>query len=806
MNTITPLSKSNLLRTVVKLGCFSFSIGFLALLFHASTPQLNAAEETQLLYQHAGKTWQVHGILHGRFPFALVDGEQSQLPDGGRLVMEGFTTEHLAHAIPHLGFAHYRGPTGRPQDVPSLRVRFRSATEKKDESVLQQQYQTPWPPGSILLLTWFSEGQFHKPSIFPIYDTADPLLLHFASLVLELDNRLNRGIPLLFVVNEGVVLERRQSLDPLWQALLRNDSDGVQSLLEGGANPNRMIHGGWNSTHLAAILGNDAGNKLFASSQTNWESRDPNGWLPMHYAASTGSPALPSLIQKIPSLDESADSEMQGLRTITPLRLSVVSGSLPAFRQLLEAGARVQIRREDTPLLNLIIVYGRDDFIGLLEDHSIRYRESSRDREENLIHAIRTDRVNIVQFHLEQHRYRLDRPVRDLHVATLATTYASPEMLGILSENGAPLDIPVGSQGNLLHLAASSNPRVIPWLIENGVDPLFHDENGITPLRAAIINRCLDCVAVLLELGAIPSETEPREEETPLLWLATRLAQAETVRRLLAAGVTCDFDEETALRVMEDAFRYNIPEIFAVALAQCIEVDFSFDGGFPGWWVAQWHEADGILNHMLQLGLDPTAQNPPILANPNRDLSAPLQPQNTPLPHYPLELHAIHGDQEIVIDVIIDRLGRVRFPRILQNEVPEMERALLDSLRLWRFDPPQIPEDHQGVRVQIPIRLQGREVFTVDMLDMPPYATYQRELSINRSDRSKLPEIVMVRGIIDVDGRLIPRSLSFNPTDLPEAIEDAIIRTLIQWRFEPGRLGGDPVRTRVEIPLQFPGR
>lgn len=137
---------------------------------------------------------------------------------------------------------------------------------------------------------------------------------------------------------------------------------------------------------------------------------------------------------------------------------------------------------------------------------------------------------------------------------------------------------------------------------------------------------------------------------------------------------------------------------------------------------------------------------------------------------------------------------------IVSGPPAELAPLLEAGLRQWRFAPAR----HAGVpvaaQVRVPVILLGPE-------EAP------REASVSPRPISKQPPVyppamfwsglrgdVLVEFVVDQEGRVqnavVVRSL--NP-----GFNDAALEAIKHWRFEPGRIDGRPVNTRMQQPISF---
>ena len=92
-------------------------------------------------------------------------------------------------------------------------------------------------------------------------------------------------------------------------------------------------------------------------------------------------------------------------------------------------------------------------------------------------------------------------------------------------------------------------------------------------------------------------------------------------------------------------------------------------------------------------------------------------------------------------------------------------------------------------------------IFSMADLEQPPRATYQANPVKSRELAKRTPATVYLIFIVDERGRVVDPKVQKSTDPLFEAPALAAIK---QWRFEPGKRGGQAVRTRVRQPITFP--
>jgi len=92
-------------------------------------------------------------------------------------------------------------------------------------------------------------------------------------------------------------------------------------------------------------------------------------------------------------------------------------------------------------------------------------------------------------------------------------------------------------------------------------------------------------------------------------------------------------------------------------------------------------------------------------------------------------------------------------------------------------------------------------LYSLSELDQPPRVVYQVGPNMTPQIRKRTPGQVVVIFIVDASGRVVSPKVQ-QSTD--PALERAALAAIKQWRFEPGKRKGEPVRFRMRQPITFP--
>lgn len=92
-------------------------------------------------------------------------------------------------------------------------------------------------------------------------------------------------------------------------------------------------------------------------------------------------------------------------------------------------------------------------------------------------------------------------------------------------------------------------------------------------------------------------------------------------------------------------------------------------------------------------------------------------------------------------------------------------------------------------------------LFSIADLDQKPRAIFQPSPVMTRELRRKAPGTVYVVFVVDPTGRV--ESATAQQSSDP-IFEKPALNAVKQWKFEPGKRNGQPVRFRMRVPITFP--
>lgn len=92
-------------------------------------------------------------------------------------------------------------------------------------------------------------------------------------------------------------------------------------------------------------------------------------------------------------------------------------------------------------------------------------------------------------------------------------------------------------------------------------------------------------------------------------------------------------------------------------------------------------------------------------------------------------------------------------------------------------------------------------LFSMSDLDQKPRVIYQPGPTLNKKLRKKTPGTVYILFIINQHGR-VEKPIVQSSTD--PVFERPALAAVKQWKFEPGKRKGKPVKFRMRVPIAFP--
>jgi TonB family protein len=274
---------------------------------------------------------------------------------------------------------------------------------------------------------------------------------------------------------------------------------------------------------------------------------------------------------------------------------------------------------------------------------------------------------------------------------------------------------------------------------------------------------------------------------------------------LLDAGARCDLDQKSAIDLMELAFRYDMPEAVKLALDQCLDPTFKFYDRYPSTWAADYYDAEEILELLISKGAKRDKGESLNIASPKELLEGPEAKETTPI-YYPDDLKRKHGSLRLLLKVLINEEGKLLFPKMIDSDIPEIDKIVMETVTKWRFTvPKRMTGKPCSVITKIPIVLtceeNEKDLWQLQIVDKPPKYLKRTQPKIPSEMKGNFRQgYVQLALIVDEEGR---------PSDIKiislthEGFAETAIEAVKKWTFQPAYYQGKPVKCSVSFRVFF---
>ncbi|WP_404664946.1 ankyrin repeat domain-containing protein [Rhabdochlamydiaceae symbiont of Dictyostelium giganteum] len=376
-----------------------------------------------------------------------------------------------------------------------------------------------------------------------IYDTHlwTPLVLSYAKMAPSL-RVVKKLLECGADPNQPVTSER---ISPLIKSITIGSDQLVPLLIHHGAQLENSTEG-ITPMHIAAIGSRSFMINFFASKGFSLEERDGKaGFLPIHFAASRGSPEViktilalnpDSINEVIVNCENEETKERSYLKGATPLHIAAHSNNYPAAQELLQQKAHSQIETDlgDTAF-SLAALSGSTAIMDLFVQDKLYVNANALKK--SIFNAIKRDNIDIATV-LYQKGIPINAEIENgltgiqlaslfgaLHVTQwLLSQGADPFHLCLGNENaiqlaaknssvaqfallleviGSDLDELYQGKESLLHVAVKAGKLAhVAYLIQHFADINLKDSKGDRPLHLAIQQGNYEMVKLLMACGA----------------------------------------------------------------------------------------------------------------------------------------------------------------------------------------------------------------------------------------------------------------------------------------------------------------
>lgn len=774
--------------------------------------------QSRLIFHFDGVRYSVDGFDFSR-PFTLFDEDKQYLPIEGSWGMEiedeSFWEECYFPKTYKLGkttrFFSDRG------NVETFGIGFEEDSFPVGESE-GTELASFWLPedfeASLVVLGWYFNGEVTATAVVGADKPVSGWLLNEAFKNFRIEEDHLAGFPFICLFSQNTLKIRptrknreKSNSDYLYRLACRGTAEEFRQLgLSTGELRRVYVDDKLSLMHGAALYGNlDVLRYLEDVGAHKIKLRGES--TVMRYAVIAGRKESVAFLQNL-----GHDPVEKTKLLYTPFEECVRLGHLAVFDLLTEDPELLEFEGSDGNAACLALLRGDEDIWNLIAKNTGQnppeiesgFLDSNPTKLQRILHDnCLYGNLSIVEAVIKMGA-SLEIKTRGYSPLAAAVQSGNPELVRFLIEKGSDIQERLGSNdSSLLHIAAQKGyGAVIRVLAEAGLDVNTLDGREASPLYSAVLAKQVSSVHELLGLGADPN-LKP-DKRPAAVWMAVVQDERESVLSLIDFGATCELNASLAMQLMDYALAFDIPEVVSISLEQCLTPDFSFHGSVPGVWVADYYDAKLCKNLLCEKGAEPEAK-------PNWEFSqsvesiAHLMEMGHFAVQYPKHLREKYGDLKVKVQVIIDPLGKVRFPKFLEPLPWDLRMFLRESMRNWSVDLPQGDDLNTAYRLIIPLELKsedfGVRIYEISELEKPPVPklrvapAYPADLKSNR-----ITGMVFVVFIVDEDGQV--RRASIEKSD-HRGFNDAALSAVRQWEFVPGYLKGEPVKTRVRLPLSF---
>lgn len=612
----------------------------------------------------------------------------------------------------------------------------------------------------------------------------------------------NKGFPVIFFFKENMLIPP----DPVetdGEVFFHSLISGYLKSIENIEKPDRLAKMedrlGNRLIHFAAAFGYTELLKSLINKGVKIDEKNENNMTPLLLASAAGHKEIVDVL-----LEHKADIKQRDNDKRTALHYASYNGHEAIVEELIKY--EKDINSEDilffTPI-QCAINEKHDSIVGLLAPRKANMKSDKENQQLLLIDSVSSGNYHTASFLLD-HKASANGEIYGTTPLIVAAGRSSLEVVNLLVNSGAKVDkVDNKNLTPLLSACLTGRPEVVKYLLEKGARVNVKTNSGLSAIEAAVLRNDPEMIDLLISHGA---NIESKDESgKTLVWIAAMLGHRKSMKKLIDAGARCDLDQETAIVLMEVAFRYDMPEAVELALGQCLKADFLFYGKYPSTWAAEYYSSDEILGLLIKHGAK-IDDGEGLGIVPIKDISeSPKIIEATPV-YYPLDLKRKYGSRKFHVKVVIDDQGRVFFPKIVESMAPELDRIVMANITKWRFTAPKNASGEScSIIVNVPVLLECDEIdkktYEIVEVDTPP--------RVIKAIPPKFPQEYSVGGI---QGRVM-LEIIIDENGLPENIKiaslthkgfaDAAIEAARGYQFSPSYYQGKPVKVKVRLPIIF---
>lgn len=660
-----------------------------------------------------------------------------------------------------------------------------------------------WPQGlatpGLVVTAWVLHGQViqTKAEPFPATNQVQDFSIETS---LKLTPAEATGQPVVLLWHDGAFVPVQPGFaspkaQAAFHAVETNDVAALQAALRAGLKPWSSDRDGGSLLYYAAEAGQlEAVDALLAAgAKPNNSGRSSRSALAA--AVSRGRLAVVDRLLAAKADPDGANGQLWPLALALNRRLNTIALSLVA--------AKARLDQTDSLGREPLIVAMDEGMADVATAMMARNAPQDSDKTQAarvLITQAKKGHTAVVRLLLQQ-KVKPDVEFQGSTALIMGANTGDPALAKALIAAGAsPSQASASGLTPLMAAADRGQEAYTRELLAAGANPNAAMADGWTALHFAAQARA-DAVATLLLARGAKADAADHAGTTPLQ--LALIAQARDVANTLAAnGAKLDLRGPLAADLMEAALTIDADAVVRSALADGWSANTMFRGEWPALRVADEAGAKECASLLRAAGAKEPAGGPPMVGQ--NKLDAKLRLVKAVKPDDPRELSDLDvPEQTVEADLVIDRSGEVRFPRLVGAPDPALAMETLRALRQWVFAAPLSRQVPVAIRARVPVVFAA----TADLAD--EWWAVDREPEILKIVRPTTPwktlwddfrGQVRLRFIVTAEGRVT--HIRVKRSQHPE-FADAAVEAAAQWVFRPAELDGKPVAVWMERSVDF---
>lgn len=677
-------------------------------------------------------------------------------------------------------------------------IRGRRGSDDSRRGVAQE-----WPgagPGEgAFIAVWLNDRRPAQIMIVPVPTDDDEEVT--ATLTFRLAATEANGFPVTLFWQDNTFAAARPAFDDeatrqAALAILHNDAPGLANALQAGASTDARTPTGLTLADLAAQVGAvSALETLHAHNRKLVTRKSRNGSPPLRHAAACDRREAVRWLLQAP-INAGRDSETAALALLA----AIDAGHTECVRMLLNDAKPLRYRHTATSALANAVCNGFPDVVQALLDARVKLPDS-KEGGASWLHLCARNGFE------QTARLLLDRGVdakehiNGFGVLHVAARQGSAAFLETLLAAGADARATTSTGYTTLMAAAEgANRDAATVLLQHGADVNGATREGVTALHIAARHDAGEVVELLLQQGA--DHDAQTERGFSALDIALLSGAGGAARVLALAGAEIDLASPHAGQMLECAIRHDIPEPLEGALAAGWPAQSTFGGVWPALQVAEIFHSTQCAQRLRAAGATVEPDQPAPVALP-RELDEPVRTRKVAMPDDPREAFEEFPATRVEVELLVSPEGRALFPRVLNSTDPRLGPAVFEAVRHWQFVPPRRQGQPVAVRVMVPLIFpaSAHRSFAIAALhEIPRPISRVPPMVPMAAKMQSISGTVTIAFVVTTEGTVADAHVVESSHRM---FEEPALEAVRQWRFEPGRINGRPVNTRMQQPIIF---